>query len=951
MPYIGISEADKKEMLGEMEIRSVEDLFVDVPENLLLKRELNLEAGYQEWEIFKYFNELAAKNFPQGTVKFNFKGAGCYQHHVPSLVKAISSRGEFLTAYTPYQAEVSQGTLEAIYNFQNYITELTGMDLANASMYEGATAFAEAVTMSYRANKKRPIFISRNIHPEYLEVAKNYLNCLDIKYELFDSLDYVPEGAAVALQNPGFYGETLNTELLANVVKSKELFLIAVIPEAYSLAFMDKPGDWGAQIVCGSAQSFGNPVHYGGSQVGFISCLEKYVRQLPGRVIGKTTDRNGKTGFVLTFQAREQHIKRDRATSNICTNQSIHALCVAIYLDLLAEDGLKANVKEIWTKTNALRNALTVFPNLIVRTSNCFNEFLVELKTAGNDDKDNQTKVEKTKELFEKYAVSLANFNMRHQEEDAKKGFNLFLFTVSETHSVKELNSFLEELAKISDTKTPKIERESMERLCEEFSKFKLPEIKIANKSELEVCRYYTQLSQKNFSIDTNFYPLGSCTMKYNPKINDEIASNPSWTELSPYEHTDNVQGTLEVFDELNKSLCEITGFYRFSLQPSAGAHGEFTALLMAKSFFKDNNQERDIVLVPDSAHGTNPASASMAGFKTITVKSTSDGNVDLEDLKAAIEKHKGKIGVFMLTNPSTLGLFEPNINEIVKLIHDDGGLMYYDGANLNAIAGVTRPGDMGFDLVHLNLHKTFSTPHGGGGPGAGPIGANEKLASYLPSPQLKRNSENKLYWSFKEGKNRPIDETSEHSIGRIRAFYGNFNVLLRALTYIKRNGKEGIKRIGETATLNANYIQHKIRVSPILSAEGIYSPAFNRVCKHEFIVSASKLKEKYGITALDIAKRMLDKGVHAPTIYFPLTVPEAIMLEPTESEPKSSLDRVVEILEEIITEAKTEDGLDLIKNAPNTTEFSRFDEVKAVKEPILSDKMEKANEKKFINN
>lgn len=947
MPFIGISDTERAEMIKEMELNSIDDLFADIPENLLLKRDLNIEHGYSEWELIKYFDKLASKN---SVAANNFKGAGCYKHHVPSLVKALCARGEFLTAYTPYQAEVSQGTLEAIYNFQNYMAELTGMDLANASMYEGATAFAEALTMSYRGNKKRPIFISRDIHPEYLEVARNYLDCLEIQYELFDSLDFVPEDATVAIQNPSFYGELMNTELLANIVKNKNLFLIAVVSEAQALSFIDKPGNWGAQIVCGSAQSFGNPLHYGGAQVGFISCKEKYIRQLPGRVIGKTTDRNGKTGFVLTFQAREQHIKRDRASSNICTNQSIHALAVAIYLSLVGEKGLKGLAKEIWTKTNALKNALSVFPNLEIRTNNCFNEFLVEVKAVSSDEKDAEARAQDLKALFSRIGVSLINFDLSFKKDDSEKASNLFLFTVSETHSIKELNQFIEDAAKIADIKTPKIERESLKKLEEEFNTKALPEINIANKSELEVCRYYTNLSHKNFSIDTNFYPLGSCTMKYNPRINDEVASSPNWTELHPYECPDYVQGALEVFDELNKSLCEITGFHRFSLQPSAGAHGEFTALLMAKQFFKDQNQERDIVFVPDSAHGTNPASASMAGFKTITVKSESDGNVDMNDLKAALDKYKGRVAVFMLTNPSTHGLFEQNINEIVKLIHDDGGLMYYDGANLNAIVGVTRPGDMGFDLVHLNLHKTFSTPHGGGGPGAGPIGANEKLAAYLPSPQLKRNSEDKLFWSFKAGENRPTEETSPHSIGRIRSFHGNFNVLLRALCYIKRNGKDGLRRIGETATLNANYIQYKISKSKVLTEEGIYSPAFDRICKHEFIVSASKLKEKYGITALDIAKRVLDKGLHAPTIYFPLTVPEAIMLEPTETEPKESLDAVVKALEEIITEAKTDEGKELIKTAPHNFEFSRFDEVKAVKEPVLSDLMEKRQQEQLIN-
>jgi glycine dehydrogenase subunit 2 len=420
--------------------------------------------------------------------------------------------------------------------------------------------------------------------------------------------------------------------------------------------------------------------------------------------------------------------------------------------------------------------------------------------------------------------------------------------------------------------------------------------------------------------------------MKYNPKVNDDIASLASWTGVHPYEDEKNIQGVLKVYEELNQSLCEITGFHGFSLQSAAGAQGEFSALLMAKKYFNDKGTpERNIVLVPDSAHGTNPASAVMAGFKVISVRSAADGDVDLEHLNELCTIHSKSIAVFMLTNPNTLGIFSKRIQIITKTIHEHGGLMYYDGANLNAIVGTSRPGDMGFDLIHLNVHKTFSTPHGGGGPGAGPVGAKGELVNYLPSPYLIKDINGDLKW----------DKTKNESIGRIRSFHGNFNVLIRALTYIKSNGKEGISQIGQMATLNANYLQEKIRKSPILSEEGLFSPYFNEVCKHEFIISASKLKEKYDISALDIAKNLLDKGIHAPTIYFPTNINECIMIEPTETESRESLDVLVLALEEIITLAKTESGRELIKTAPHTTEFSRFDEVKAVKEPVLSWMME----------
>ncbi|MBT6842715.1 MAG: aminomethyl-transferring glycine dehydrogenase subunit GcvPB [Candidatus Melainabacteria bacterium] len=931
MPYIGLNDLERQEMLQTTGITSTDDLFIDIPENLLLKRELNLESGYQEWELEKYFSKLGAKNQTQ-TRFTSFKGAGCYQHHVPALVKAISNRGEFLTAYTPYQPEVSQGTLEAIYKFQSFIVELTGMDIANASMYDGATAFAEAITMSWRINKKRAVYLSKYIHPEYINVAKNYLEPLGIEFKFYESIADIPDGSTMVIANPNFYGETINKdtiEILRKSVEDHNLFLIAVVPEAYALVAQAKLAELGADIVCGSCQSFGNPSHYGGAQVGFIASKQEHVRQIPGRIIGKTADRNGKEGYVLTFQAREQHIKRDRASSNICTNQSLHALCTAVYLAQMGKTGLRNIAKDNWTKTRAFKAALGTIDGIEIKTENPFNEFCLSINPESplND-------------LFKTYAVNvnkLLKDNSCLFSLDFSK--NLYLVTVTELHSASELNSFLEEIATTlsehgQELRAPVIQETELAKLSYDFYASNLPSIEIPDQGELTVCRYFTRLSQKNFSIDTHFYPLGSCTMKYNPKINDIIASDSAWTNLHPYDYEKNIQGALEVYTELNSALCEITGFHKFSLQPAAGAHGEYSALLMAKNYFKDRKEDRSIVLVPDSAHGTNPASASMAGFKAVSVKSCSDGNVDIEDLKRVLEKYQSQIAVMMLTNPNTFGLFNQNILEVVKLIREDGGLMYYDGANLNAIAGISRPGDMGFDLLHLNLHKTFSTPHGGGGPGAGPIGASRALTPYLPGPSLKKDSEGDLFWNYE----------SRESIGRVRAFNGNFNVLLRALVYIKRNGKEGIKRIAETATLNANYIQSRIKQSEILASSGVFSPKFNRVCKHEFIISAQKLKEQYGITALDVAKRLLDKGIHAPTIYFPLTIPETIMIEPTETEPKSSLDALVTAFEEIITEAQTEEGRAMLKTAPHSTEFSRFDELKAVKEPVLSERMEAQN-------
>jgi glycine cleavage system protein P-like pyridoxal-binding family len=949
MAYFNSSKTYISEMLEEIGVSSIDDLFKDIPTELLLKHALKLDSALAEWEVKEYFHKLSLNNNYRTN---NFKGAGAYQHYVPALVRYLSSRGEFLTSYTPYQPEVSQGTLRAIYMFQSFMADICGMDLANASMYDGATALAEALCMAHRIHKKRKIYLSKFTHPEYIEVAENYLQALGLEIIFFEDLSQVDNSSIVSIPNPNFYGELLSHSerlRLSEEIKSRDLFLIISTSEPFALFMDGKLKDLGVEIVCGSAQSFGNPVFYGGAQVGFIASKLEHVRQMPGRLVGKTIDRKGNTGYALTFQAREQHIKRDRASSNICTNQSIHALCVAIYLSMLGISGVEKVIQDCYIKSQLLKSTLEKFPELTVFSENTFNEFTMQ---ADFNAVETRLGVEAAKQLkiyLDSYLVSLSKFEILTAKNLLPKKLfeystqdlsNSYLLAVCEINSLEQIKIFIEGLNQILDSSvelsfSEELNIKSENKIAEAVRyspKIDPKNYKFESKTELDVCRYFTRLSQKNFSIDTNFYPLGSCTMKYNPKVNDDIASDASWTGVHPYEDEKNIQGVLKIYEELNKSLCEITGFDSFSLQSAAGAQGEFSALLMAKKYFNDKGTpERNIVLVPDSAHGTNPASAVMAGFKVISVKSAADGDVDLEHLNELCTIHSKSIAVFMLTNPNTLGIFSKRIQIITKTIHEHGGLMYYDGANLNAIVGTSRPGDMGFDLIHLNVHKTFSTPHGGGGPGAGPVGAKGELVKYLPSPYLVKDADGNLKW----------DKTNSQSIGRIRSFHGNFNVLIRALTYIKSNGKEGISQIGQIATLNANYLQEKIRKSSILSEEGLFSPYFNEVCKHEFIISASKLKAKYDISALDIAKNLLDKGIHAPTIYFPTNINECIMIEPTETESRESLDALVLALEEIITLAKTEAGRELIKTAPHTTEFSRFDEVKAVKEPVLSWMME----------
>lgn len=479
-----------------------------------------------------------------------------------------------------------------------------------------------------------------------------------------------------------------------------------------------------------------------------------------------------------------------------------------------------------------------------------------------------------------------------------------------------EYNKILIEISKIGRKaySLPKLDIEdiNINDLIEE-KKLRKEELNLPEVSELDIARHYTLLSNKNFGVDTGFYPLGSCTMKYNPKINEDMANNTSFTNIHPYQSTNTVQGSLELMYNLSKSLGEITGMDEVTLQPAAGSHGEFTGLMMIKAYHENRGDfKRTKVIVPDSSHGTNPASASMAGFKIVQIESDKNGAVDIEKLKEALDE---EVAALMLTNPSTLGLFEKNIKEIANLVHNIGGLLYYDGANMNAIMGITRPGDMGFDVVHLNLHKTFSTPHGGGGPGSGPVGVKKELIPFLPVPIVEKNEDEYV-----------LNYNKPKSIGKVKNFYGNFGVLVKAYSYILTMGKEGLKEASQVAVLNANYLKEKLK-------EYYYLP-IDTVCKHEFVLGGI-CKGHSEVKTMDIAKRLLDYGYHPPTVYFPLIINEAIMIEPTETENLETLDGFIETMVAIAKEAK--ENPEIVKNAPYNTIIKRVDEARAVKSPILT--------------
>ncbi len=918
MAYIPITPEDEKEMLKTIGVKKLDDLFADVPPGVLLKNGLNLPRGLSEHDLKRYFARLASGNDPLFS-RPCFLGAGVYYHDVPSAVKAVMTRPEFLTSYTPYQPEIAQGTLRALFDFQTYMAELTGLEVSNASLYDGASAVAEAALLALRVKKAESfVYVSRAVHPEYRQVIQTYLNPQGHKIREIplkgtetdlESLksDLWPN-SVVVVQYPNFFGTVEDLEALSRVCKEKNCFLVAAVAEAMNLALLPSPGSLGAGVCAGSAQSFGNPLMFGGPHSGFLTARFEDIRQVPGRIVGETLDRNGKKGCVLTFQAREQHIRRERAASNVCTTQSLMANFASAWLYMKGGAGARDAAREGAAAAHALAIEITKVPGFKIETVRFANEFVVRPPSPG------------FAEFLSEWGL-VAPYDLAKDYPEFK---DCVLAACTELTSPADLEAFLSACQAFGGNPLTGTMLEELEQTRK--SPFQDPkpaslppwlktrdDLLIPGHSEVELVRYFTELARMNFCIDTGFYPLGSCTMKYNPKVNEEIASQPSWTELHPAQREGEVQGALQVLYELEQWLKEITGCHALTLQPAAGAQGELTSLLMAKRYFADRGDHQRVnVIVPDSAHGTNPASATMAGWKAVSIPTDARGNLDVAALKMKLGRDTA---VLMLTNPSTLGLFEENILEVARLVHEAGGLLYYDGANMNAIVGICRPADMGFDLVHLNLHKTFSTPHGGGGPGAGPVGCTKALEPFLPEPRI-----------FKEGNRYFMKSGSPLSIGRMKGNTGNFGVLLRALAYCKRLGKEGLERVGRVATLNANYLLARLKAQ--------YPPAYDRICKHEFVLTAEPLKKRFGVSALDIAKRLIDFNYHPPTIYFPLVVHEAIMVEPTETEPKKTLDEFVEALLKIRKEMET--NPEIFKTAPHNTPVSRLDEVRAVKEPKL---------------
>ena len=857
-----------------------------IPQNIAFKTPLNVTPSMQENEYLNHLQSIAKKN----KLFQSYIGQGYNNCLTPSVIKRnVLENPGWYTAYTPYQAEISQGRLEALMNFQTMATDLTGMELSNASLLDEATAAAEAMTMFYNISSKNSktkgrntFFVSEECFPQTIEVLKTRSEPIGIKILVGSHQDSLSSDIFGALiQYPSGTGEVYDYKEF--VSKSKELNIkVAVAADLLSLTLLTPPGEWGADVVLGSTQRFGVPLGYGGPHAAYFSTKEEYKRYIPGRIIGASSDTNGKTAYRMALQTREQHIRRDKATSNICTSQVLLAVMAGMYGVFHGPNGLKNIAKSIHLKASILKSELEKLGHT-VHNNTFFDTLSIIPKDATIDDI-------KTKAITAKI-----NFNY----SNGKVGIS-----IDETTTKAHLADILEVFSKTENISS--ITEEASSTLPESLvrkSDFLLHPVFNTHHSETEMMRYIKHLENKDLTLTHSMIPLGSCTMKLNAATELYPISWPEFGSIHPYVPQDQALGYKEVIEELEDMLCSITGFSGVSLQPNSGAQGEYAGLMVIREYHrKAGDNHRNIVLIPSSAHGTNPASAVMCGLKVIVVKCDENGNIDIVDLKEKAETHADSLCAFMVTYPSTHGVFEKGIVEINDIVHKNGGLVYMDGANLNAQIGLTNPATIGADVCHLNLHKTFAIPHGGGGPGMGPIGVVEKLKPFLPRHSI-----------IKTGGADGISSISQ-------APWGSALILIISYGYIKLLGDSGLLKSTQAAILNANYIKDRLKNDyPVL-----YVGENGRVA-HELILDCRDFKKATKVEVEDIAKRLVDYGFHAPTVSFP--VAGTLMIEPTESESKQELDRFCEAMLSIKQEiAEIENGVanpdnNVLKNAPHSSD------------------------------
>lgn len=895
--HIGPKANEMAEMLKKVNADSLDELIDQtLPEGLRLEKPLNLPEGMNEFEYIQHLKEIGAKNKLFKT----YIGMGYYNTITPAVIQRnMLENPGWYTAYTPYQAEISQGRLEALLNFQTMVSDLSAMPLSNCSLLDEGTSASEAMLMSYnarpRAMAKAGIvryFVDNEIFPQTKAILETRANPLGIElvYGDFQTFEYTAEFFGAIVQYPNDKGEVKDYSQFAENVHAQN-GVLTVAADLMSLVLLTPPGEWGADVVVGSTQRFGIPMGYGGPHAGFLASSEKYKRNMPGRIIGVSKDAQGRSALRMALQTREQHIKRERATSNICTAQALLASMAAMYAVYHGPEGLKAIAADIHQNAVALESGLE---SLGFKQSN-----EVYFDTLNIVDVEN---IDAIRELAEEREI-----NFRYSE-------NTIGISVDETTSLDDLNDILEVFALVTDDNESiamdnEVAESNIPEVFHRQSEFLSHQVFNSYHSETEMMRYLKKLEIKDLSLNRSMIPLGSCTMKLNPAVSMFSLSWPEFGAIHPFVPINQVDGYQELIKNLEDDLCEITGFAAMSFQPNSGASGEYAGLLVIRAYHhSQGNFNRTVCLIPSSAHGTNPASAVMAGFDVVVVKATEKGEIDMVDLKEKAEAHKEKLGALMITYPSTHGVYEDSVIELIDMIHGYGGQVYMDGANMNAQVGLTNPGHIGADVCHLNLHKTFAIPHGGGGPGVGPIGVAEHLKQFLPGSPV-------------------VDAGGENAISAVSsAAFGSPSVLPISYAYIKLLGGEGLTNATKMAILNANYLKDSIKEDfPIL-----YTGENDRVA-HEMILDCNKFSQTAGLGAIDIAKRLMDYGFHAPTVAFP--VHGTLMVEPTESEPLSELNRFIDAMHHIREEIKAiENGEadklnNVIKNAPHTAELIASDE------------------------
>ena len=880
--HIGVSELDKNKMLNDIGIESLDKLIKDtIPENILLKDKLNLPDSITEQEWLKEANDISKLNENLKT----YIGMGYYGTVTPPVIlRNVFENPGWYTSYTPYQAEISQGRLEALLNFQTMVMDLTGMEMSNASLLDESTAAAESMIMLF-SNRKRDLikkgsnkfFVDINVFPQTIEVLKTRSKSLGIELIIDDILNYdITEGIFGAIiQYPNKLGEIIDYSQVSDKLNSIGAELV-VASDLMSLTLITEPSKIGASVVVGSTQRFGVPIGFGGPHAAFFACKEKYKRSIPGRIIGVSKDTKGNKAYRMALQTREQHIKREKATSNICTAQALLAVMASMYSVYHGPDGIKEISTDIATKTKYLSDSLNSI-GFVNKNKNYFDTICLEY-------------VDGLREILEDDNINL-NYNY----------LDKITISVDETTTYKDINDIIFSFSKLSGGVLNLLENKNelgFNRFFKRESDYLTNPVFNSYHSETEMMRYLKRLENKDISLTNSMISLGSCTMKLNSSSEMMPLSNPSFNSLHPFVPESQSYGYKKVIDDLSYYLKEVTGFSGVSFQPNSGAQGEYAGLAVIKGYLDSIGQtNRNIVLIPSSAHGTNPASAVMAGLKVVVVKCDELGDIDINDLKEKVEQNKNELAALMVTYPSTHGVFEEKIVTINEIIHENGGQVYMDGANMNAQVGLTNPYTIGADVCHLNLHKTFAIPHGGGGPGMGPILVSEHLTPFLPS------NNNKL------------------SIGSVASStYSSALILLISLGYVRMLGKDGLKKSTEYAILNANYIKSKLS-----KHYDILYTNKNGMVAHEMILDCRGFK-KYGIDVMDIAKRLIDYGFHSPTVSFP--VAGTLMIEPTESESKRELDLFIESMISIKKEInEVIDGVyekedNVLVNSPHTFNY-----------------------------